>query len=167
MIASTDEFVETFEDTLTEIRIDDLHFRVTPFRDPGNADACILWFWDPDNLKTFQPLGQFARYDKRTVLEFITVFSTSRNLQKTIQQRQFERRLDAMSPRFFEKMGRAPDSEREKCYRYLFGLDDIVDSEELKRRRRIMARKFHPDLGGRHEYMSLINEAYEHLSQLR
>lgn len=151
-----------YNETLTKISIDHLCFQVTwnPF-EPG---SCILWYMDQLSDLSYTALGKFSCYDKRQVLEFVVKYSTSSRLRDELAKRQFERKLDTLNVSYFEQIGRLTGPEKEKAFRDLFNLDDAVEKQQLSARRRVMVKKFHPDVGGDHRAMSVINEAYDFLA---
>jgi len=162
MNARLASFVEDFSDVLTEISVDRFHFRLT--KNPIEPAACILWCWDGRLPGGFKALGQFSRFEKRVVIEFIAKYVTSTPLRSEIEKRRFARKVDHLQPAFFDRLERCSAATRAQTYRNLFNLDGVIDRNELNRRRRMMARKFHPDVGGSDRYMTVINEAYEYLA---
>jgi len=171
MIGSTSTFrpkdatvldIEAAE-VLSEITIDEYCFKVTVH--PWIDGRCVLWFRNQCQRKQYEALGRFTHFDKRAVLFFIARYATSPELRHEIELRRFERQLDRLNDKFFDDIERHSRADKTAAFRSLFNLDTEIDPQALARRRRIMARKFHPDAGGDHRAMSLINEAYEHLSQ--
>lgn len=148
---------------LSEISIDEFHFKVTVH--PWIDERCVLWFRDEREGREFEALGRFTHFDKRAVLFFAARYVTSQELRNEIDTRRFERQLDGMTHKFFDDIERHSRADKATAFRCLFNLDTEIDPQALARRRRLMARKFHPDAGGDHRTMSLINEAYEFLSQ--
>lgn len=148
---------------LSEIRVDEFQFKVTVH--PWIDGRCILWYRDEVRNTPFEALGRFTQFDKRAVLFFIARYATSHELRKEIESRRFERQLDTLTLDFFENIERDSQRDKLKAFRNLFNLDEEIDPQSLAKRRRLMARKFHPDAGGDHRTMSLINEAYEFLTQ--
>lgn len=55
--------------------------------------------------------------------------------------------------------------DKSKTYFKIFKVSDItkIAEQELKRRYRILALKYHPDKGGSHEKFLLAKEAYDYL----
>ena len=147
---------------LSEVSIDNFHYKVT--LNPVEQGSCILWFRDSLLSNVFEALGKFTHFDKRNVLDFIVRYSTSMDLREEIEKRQFERRLENLPPSFFETLERLDGQAKEMAFRNLYDLDNIIEARELARKRKIMARKFHPDAGGDTRAMTVINEAYEFLS---
>ncbi|MFH0880009.1 MAG: hypothetical protein V2A34_09885, partial [Lentisphaerota bacterium] len=125
---------------------------------------CILWFRDGHVSEVFEALGKFTHFDKRNVLDFIVRYTTSMDLRDEIEKRKFERRIDNLSPAFFKMLEQLDGQAKEVAYKNLFDLDDIIEKRELAKKRKIMARKFHPDAGGDNQAMSVINEAFEYLN---
>ena len=146
---------------LSEVTIDDYHFKVT--LNPIDISTCIIWFRDTRITELFEALGKFTHFDKKKVLKFIVRYVTSPDLREEIHKRRFEKRLESLPPEFFRNVKYIPDSKKELAYRDMFNLDVIIEKRELDKKRRIMAKKFHPDAGGDHKTMSVINEAYEFL----
>lgn len=147
---------------LSDISIDNFHFKVT--LNPVESGSCILWFRDGLVGEFFDALGKFTHFDKRNVLDFIVRYSTSLDLREEIEKRKFERRVDNLSPSFFTVLERLDGHAKEIAYKNLFDLDVIIEKRELARKRKIMARKFHPDAGGDGRAMTVINEAFEYLN---
>lgn len=158
------EAVIAMEDSeiLSEISIDHYHFKVT--LNPIEEGSCILWFKDARIAEVFEALGKFSRFDKRNVLDFIVRYATNVELREEIEHRQFAQRVENLPPEFFRLLERLDEKRKEAAFRSLYDLDDIIEPTELARKRRIMARKFHPDAGGNSRAMSVINEAYEYLA---
>ncbi len=158
-------FFLNFDDSeiLSEITIDDYEFKVT--LNAWIEGHCVLWFRDKRSKISFEALGRFTRFDKRDVLFFISRYATSPELREEIEARRFEKRLDNLNLSFFDDIRQFSETNKIAAFRNLFNLDSEIDSKDLARRRRIMARKFHPDVGGDHQAMTLINEAYEYLTQ--
>ncbi|OGV50447.1 MAG: hypothetical protein A2X49_14750 [Lentisphaerae bacterium GWF2_52_8] len=150
---------------LTEATIDNLNFQVT--HNPFEPGTCILWFRDIRTHISFTALGKFSEFDKRKVLEFVVRYSTSSMLRRELEHRRFARKVEMMPPSYVEKIELASTRNREAAYRTLFNLDVAmsIDASELARRRKIMAKRFHPDAGGNTKAMSLINQAYDFLSE--
>ena len=147
---------------LSEISIDGYQFKVTLH--PWLDGRCVLWFRDESVNGRFNALGHFTEFDKRKILFFVSRYATSSDLREEIETRLFARQLDGLTQGFFDQVERKSRRDKTAAFRSLFNLDAEIDSDSLARRRRIMARKFHPDAGGNDEIMSLINEAYEHLA---
>ncbi|NCC50992.1 MAG: hypothetical protein EOM20_07220 [Spartobacteria bacterium] len=146
---------------LSEISIDDLHFKVTLSPIPENF--CILWFKDSRVSYSFEALGKFSRFDKRSVLDFIVRYSTTNSLREEIARKRFERKLETLAPCFFEQIEQLSYEKKIDAYKNLYNLDSIIEKRDLAKKRKIMAQKFHPDVGGDTRAMSVINEAYEYL----
>jgi len=151
-----------YTELLSEITIDHYYFKIT--WSPILKNACILWFRDAQASRSFEALGQFSQFDKRAVLDFIVRYSTSAELRVEIDARRFERKVASLPPHFFKSIEKLSVKDKERAYRHLFSLDDEIRPQTLAARRRIMARKFHPDAGGDHHKMTLINQAYDFLS---
>jgi hypothetical protein len=152
-----------FAEILSDVTIDEYIFKVSLH--PLLEGRCVLWFRDTRTKSEFEALGHFARFDKRNVLFFISRYATSTRLRSEIELRRFEQRASGLTREFFTDIQRKRLKNKEEAFRCLFNLDEAIDPEALTRRRRIMAKKFHPDTGGDHQTMTLINEAYEHLSE--
>ena len=146
---------------LSDVSIDNFQFKVT--LNPVEKASCILWFKDCHLSDVFEALGKFSHFDKRNVLDFIVRYSTSVDLREEIERRQFERRVDNLPPSYFKILENLDEPAKENAYRNMFDLDDIIEKGELAKKRKIMAKKFHPDAGGDHRAMTVINEAYEYL----
>jgi hypothetical protein len=147
---------------LSEVAIDDFFFKVT--LSPTHGGACILWFKDARITNRYKALGRFSFFDKSRVLQFIVRYTVSDDLRKDIDNRKFECRIEGLSPVFFGQFENIPPHRRQIAYRELFDLDHYFDKDDLIRRRKLMAKKFHPDRGGDNYAMTVINQAYEYLS---
>jgi hypothetical protein len=152
-----------YSEILTEVAVDHYSFKATWC--PLRKDACILWFRDRLVSPTFEALGQFSRFDKRNLLIFIARYATSDALRREIDHRRFERKIAGLPPAFFREIEHLSRHDKARAFRHLFDLDSQIDPGLLDRRRRIMARKFHPDAGGDGAAMALINQAYEFLTE--
>ncbi len=148
-------------EVLSEVAIDNFHFKVT--LNPVEQSSCILWFRDTLVDDCFEALGKFTHFDKRNVLDFIVRYSTSLALREEIERRKFERRIETLSPSIFRQIEMLEGRKKEEAYRNIFDLDAIIEKRDLVRKRKIMAKKFHPDAGGDVRAMTVINEAYEYL----
>ncbi len=146
---------------LTDVKIDTYSFVVT--LNPLSGNSCILWHKDERISDAYEGLGRFSCFDKARVLNFIVRFATNSHLREDIQRRKFETKLKKLSPLFFEKFENMPEKDKRKYFQQLFDLDHIIIKRELVKRRRIMAKRFHPDRGGTNRAMSVINEAYQFL----
>ena len=145
------------------ITIDEFHFQVTLH--PQFDGCCVLWVRDSRMKTPFDILGRFTRFNKRDVLFFVSRYSTSFELRREIEHRRFERKISGWTREVIADIERSSRQNAEVAFRRLFDLDAEIDPELLTRRRRIMARKFHPDKGGDSTAMSLINRAYAHLTE--
>jgi len=161
--ASGDAIHPEFSEVLSSITIDEFQFQVTLH--PRFDGCCVLWFRDTRVDDDFDALGRFTRFDKRDVLFFISRYTTSPELRREIEHRRFERRISGWTREFIADIERRSRRNAEVAFRNLFDLDAEIDLDLLARRRRVMARKFHPDTGGDSEAMSLINRAYAHLAE--
>ncbi len=153
--------VENFSETLSEISVDNFSFRIT--WNPIEAESCILWFKDHYASNRFEALGKFSSFDKRKSLEFIVKFCTNAEMRNCIEQRQFEKKLENLSLTYFEELDKMSYYQKKQAYRNLYNLDSGLSGDNIDKKRRIMASRFHPDVGGDHLSMSIINEAYEFL----
>lgn len=149
-------------EVLLDVVVDTFHFRVTS--NPWKKGACVVWFRRVDASPVFEALGQFSRFDKREVLVFVARYSTSRQLREEIEKRKFEKKVQHLSPSYLERLERLRDWQKRVAYRSLFNLDSVIEQPPLDTKRRIMARRFHPDAGGDNRYMTLINEAFNYLA---
>jgi len=66
--------------------------------------------------------------------------------------------------KFSSSFGSSPQSSHFYPLEVL-GLDKMPDKEELKKRFKLLSQKYHPDRGGSHLLMTLINEANESLKR--
>lgn len=153
-----------YTEILTEVSIDNFSFQVTwnPFED----NSCILWFRDKDDHHAFNALGKFSNFDKRKVLDFVVRYSTNGQLRGEIEKKKFHRKIDTLNIGYFDHIEISSAVNKERAYRNLFSLDADIEREELAERRNLMVKKFHPDRGGDHRAMTVINNAYEYLSRL-
>jgi hypothetical protein len=149
-------------EVLSDISIDSYQFKVTLH--PWLDGRCVIWFRDESVNGCFNALGHFTQFDKRNILFFVARYATSHELRNEIENRRFARQLDGLTRTFFDQVERKSRRDKTAAFRSLFNLDAEIEPDALARRRRMMAMKFHPDAGGDGEIMSLINEAYEHLS---
>lgn len=152
-----------YSDVLTKISIDHLAFQVT--WNPLEAGSCILWFMDQLSNSQFTALGKFSSFDKRKVLDFAVKYATSPKLRDELAQRQFRKKVEGITISYFDHIEKLTLRDKEAAYRNLFNLDSEIEKEDLSARRKIMVKKFHPDLGGDHRAMTIINEAYDYLSK--
>jgi len=153
-----------YYETLTEIVIDNFAFKATWSEASGNC--CILWIQDTDYMEDFEALGRFSRFDKRKILEFVIRYITNSQLREDISKKRFQRHMESLSPTDFHKISNLSHEDRKLAFRELFNLDSALDEAvDLNWKRRVMAKKFHPDRGGDNVSMALINEAYELLTE--
>lgn len=153
-----------FDNPLTDIAIDNYAFKVT--WSCTEDEGCILWIRDTDYMEDFEALGRFSGFDRRKILEFVIRYVTNSRLREDISKRRFERHMEGLSPTVFRNIAELDPERRKKAFRDLFNLDCVLDEAvDLDWKRRVMAKKFHPDKGGDNVSMSLINEGYEILSE--
>ncbi len=107
-----------YSELLSEVAIDNYHFRVT--WSPVCRESCILWFRDEHVSRFFEALGQFSKFDKRLVLDFIVRYTVNPELRKAIDLRRFERRVDTLPADFFRHIEQLSQRNRESAYRNLF-----------------------------------------------
>ena len=149
---------------LTEARMDNFLFQVT--WNPFEEGSCIIWMRDSDKEFIYNALGKFKAFERRKCLEFMVKYSTNHTLRAEIERRKFARKAEGLTLDFLRRMELMSKSDREAAYRKLFDLDvAAIELSELARRRRSMTKRFHPDTGGDHKAMSLINEAYDYLAK--
>jgi hypothetical protein len=147
-------------DLLTEISIDNYSFNVTWAAD--NKTCCILWLKDTNKMEQFETLGSFSRFEKRNIFEFVIRYVTNHNLREEISKRRFQLYIENLSPTYFDEIQKLNHKEKIRAFSNLYNLDSVIDeSADLKWKRSIMAKKFHPDKGGDKKVMALINEGYE------
>ena len=149
-------------EVLSEVRIDDYEFKVTLY--PTLDGACILWFKDRRISTAFDALGRFTRFEKRSVLEFIVRYATASDLRDEIEKRRFAARVNQLPLQFLEHIAHLDPRARIKAFESLYDLNGEIEVKDLSQRRRIMAKRFHPDSGGSDKAMSLINEGFDLLS---
>jgi len=153
---------QQYYEILTEIAIDNYRFQVT--WSTASEDCCILWIQDMDAMDQFEALGRFSRFDKRNILEFVVRYVTNQSLREEISKRRFSVYIESLSPTFFQEIQRLGPEDRATAFNNLYNLDSVIDdAADLAWKRRIMAKKFHPDRGGNKQAMTLINEGYEFL----
>lgn len=149
------------EELLTEITIACYSFHVTS--NPSEFGSCILWCKDINIDRPHHAVGKFKRFNKNHIIEFMMRYAFNRELRLKISERKFEQKLKTLSLDFFKSLKYKSQSKREEFYESLYDLEETLGKHELKRRHRIMAKKFHPDAGGNNAAMSIINEAYDYL----
>jgi len=152
-----------FSETLTEVAIDNYDFKVT--WNPIEMSSCILWFKDRHVSESFEALGKFSTFDKKAVLLFLANYMTNQDLRLEIEKKRFCRKIETLPTTFFREIETLKPREKALAYKNMFNLDSIINSDELKWKRRVMATRFHPDVGGNDEAMRVINEAYDYLSE--
>lgn len=155
---------KNYSEILTEATIDNLNFQVT--WNPYENNSCILWCRNIHTKISFTALGKFSDFNKRKILDFIIRYCTTPELQNNIEKKKFDHKLNNISLSYFDHIELTSFSDKEKAYRNLFALDTTIAKEELKARRKQMAKKFHPDAGGNDRAMTIINEAYDYLMTL-
>ncbi len=146
-------------ETLSDVSIDNYAFKITWH--PANRESCILWFRDVHVSSRFEALGQFTHFDKRKVLQFVVRYATSAPLREEVDKRRFTGRVATLDGDFFADIERMGEGRRIQAFRQLFDLDNAIQREDLARKWRVLAKKYHPDAGGNDRIMGLINEAYE------
>jgi hypothetical protein len=151
-----------YYEVLTDISIDNYRFKAT--WSAACEEGCILWVRDVDAMEQFEALGRFSRFDRRHILEFVVRYVTSQSLRQEISKRRFALYIENLSPTFFEEIQRLGHEEKAAAFNNLYNLDSVIDeAADLAWKRRLMAKKFHPDKGGDKQAMTLINEGYEYL----
>lgn len=149
---------------LTEVIIDNYYYKVT--WSSASGDSCILWLKDSNVMEHFEALGRFSHFDKRHILEFIIRYTTNPLFREEISKRRFMKYLEKLSPTVFEDIEVLSYEEKVRAFHNLYNLDSILDIYlDLGWKRKILARKFHPDFGGDNRKMALINEGYEVLKE--
>ena len=149
------------DELLTEITIDHYSFYVTS--NPAVYGSCILWCRDINTPDSHQSVGKFKRFNKKSIVHFMMDYAAKPDLRFKINNLKFEQKLETLPLEFFRTLKYKSQSRREEMFKAIFDLDDSMEKGELTRRRRIMAKKFHPDAGGNDDAMSIINEAYDFL----
>jgi len=148
---------------LMEMDHDNFRFQVSA--NPYEKNTCILWLTDKKKPGPFKALGKFSAFDRKKILDFAVRYSASKSLRDEVENKKFKVKLNSISLSYFHKIEKTIPSNRESAYRNLFGLDTKIERGNLSRRMKMMAKKFHPDLGGNTFAMTLINEAYNYLLQ--
>ncbi len=147
---------------LTMVQIDYYEFQVT--KNAVIEPGCILWIKETRTMTAFEALGRFAYFDLREVLEFITRYVTSPALREEISKKRFEIYIESLSPTVFSDIKDYSFQDKEYALRRIFNLNNYIDQfADLSWKRRIMAKKFHPDRGGTTQSMVEINQWYEFL----
>jgi hypothetical protein len=154
---------EDFSKVLSEIKVDEYSFRVT--RHPLIPDQCVLWLSRGSSGDNFHALGKFSFFSRRDILEFITRYTSNQELRLEVERRRFEAKIESLSPAFFDEVLRVSAGEKKRAFSKLFSLDSVLEQPPLETKRRIMAKRFHPDVGGDHGAMTVVNEAFEYLSR--
>jgi len=149
------------KELLTEITIDNFSFHVTA--NPGEYGSCILWQRDINTEQPYSLLGKFARFNKQCIIDFMVKYAHSKRLQIELQDRIFELKLSSISLDFFRTIKYKSKDAQHELFKMLFDLDHTMEKEQLTKRRRMMAKRFHPDAGGNNSAMKIINEAYDFL----
>lgn len=153
---------KVYEEVLCEIRVDEFEFMVT--RADIKPGACMLWMREGQSLASeFGALGWFAGFDRRSVLQFVTRYTTSERMRREVDKRKFARWVEGQTPASIRSLDRMARGRKGDGYRALFRLQPVYTRAELDSRRRILARRFHPDVGGDGQLMQLINRAYDEL----
>ncbi len=147
---------------VSEITIDNCKFQVT--HSPFGENSYILWFKDTNASKNFIALGKFAGFDKKKILNFVVKYVTTPEIQEDIESRRFNRKLEVLTLKYFKDIAEMSRANQEQAYRSLFDLDISTGRDSLNKRMRMMAKRFHPDAGGNHQAMTVINEAYKFLN---
>ncbi len=153
--------VEDFSEILSEITVDNIEFRITWH--PIEMDSCILWIKDRAVSEFFSALGRFSRFDKRKIIEFIARYSTSPELRKHITRCVFEKKISHLPPAVFEHLTKLSYDQKLAAFRSLYDLDSDIEISDLEWKRKMMAKRFHPDAGGDETSMQVINEAFDML----
>jgi len=157
-------FKNYFNRVLTEIKIDDINFRVT--KSPFEIDGVILWFCYESKGSAYDILGSFNCFDKVKILKFITSYVTSSQLRKKVATKRFEKWLNVMTLQDIQKLDKTEGWSKIEVSRAIFNLGEIFEEDDLKMRRRLLAKRFHPDYGGNYKYMALINDAFDCLTNI-
>lgn len=149
---------------LTRVRVDNYSFRLTG-EATGGQRCFVLWVKEECSMQSFQALGRFSAFDKRKTLDFIVRYVSSAALREELARRRFASHLDSLSADYFkdlcDSLEGLSDDEKVVAFKDLFVLDSEIDAPvDLNWKRRYMAQRFHPDKGGDHEKMALINEGY-------
>jgi hypothetical protein len=152
-----------FTSILSEISVDDYTFRVTPY--PLNQDECVLWLKKAVTSSGFEPVGKFSGFNKRRIIEFIARYTTSAELRREVERKRFSAKVETLSPAFFAELSHMSPWQQRQAFDRLFNLDAVIEQPPLESKRRIMAKRFHPDAGGDTRAMSVINEAYDYVTQ--
>lgn len=156
---------------VTQASVDNYAFKLTRER-VGGGECYILWLNNAATAEGYQALGTFASFDRHHVLDFVVRYVTRPALREELARRRFARYIESLSPDFFDRfhasLAEASEEEKILAFEGLFDLDSVIDAGvDLSWKRRYMANKFHPDKGGDHLKMALINEGYRLLKSSR
>ena len=132
-------FKNYFNRLLTEIKIDDINFRVT--ESPFEINGVILWFCYESKGYVYDILGSFNCYDKVKILEFVTRYVTSSQLRKKIAKKRFEKWLNMMTPQDIQKLDGTEGWSKIQVSRAIFNLGEIFEEDDLKMRRRLSLQR--------------------------
>lgn len=146
---------------VTEMNVDKMFFQVT--ENPFESGSYILWLMDAASSDMYTAIGKFSGFDKRKILNFIVKFITNNRLRDEIENKKFEIKIKAMTHTHISKIEHRSRYNKESAYRELFDLSSAIEKNNLAKRMKILAKRFHPDIGGDHKSMTLINEAYNYL----
>lgn len=146
---------------VTEMNVDKLFFQVTD--NPFESGSYILWHMNSSSSSMYTAIGKFSSFDKKKVLSFIVKYITNNNLRDAIENKKFEVKIKGMTENHIRKIEHRSRYNKESAYRELFDLTSNIDRNSLSKRMKILAKRFHPDIGGDHKSMTLINEAYDYL----
>jgi hypothetical protein len=153
--------VEDFSEVLSEIAVDQSRFLVAWH--PIEKDSCILWFTECIGSRPYEALGKFSRFDKKQLLIFVVRFLTECEFREEVLQRRFQAVVNGLS---FAALAGLADMSYEakiKAFKSICNIDNVMDSNELKWKKRILTKRFHPDAGGDHVAMTVVNEAFDHM----
>jgi len=144
---------------ISEVSIDRLCFKITHC--PTFPEACILWFRDAGRASQFRVLGRFSSFSQKSVLNFILRYAVSPKLRVEVDRRRFMQRVQALPPNFFIDIERLSPKEKQRVFAEFFGAGSLFEYLDPPTKRRILAKRFHPDAGGDPQAMRVINEVFD------
>jgi hypothetical protein len=155
--------VENFSEVLSEISIDRAKFLVTWH--PIEKESCILWFTESVENQPYEALGKFSRFDRKHLLVFVTRFLTEDSFREEIMQRRFQALVNGLTPATLAGLAHMSHTEKLHSFKSICNIDAEMDDRELKWKKRILTRRFHPDAGGDHVAMTVVNEVFDNIQR--
>jgi len=94
-------------------------------------------------------------------LNFILRYAVSPKLRVEVDRRRFMQRVQALPPNFFIDIERLSPKEKQRVFAEFFGAGSLFEYLDPPTKRRILAKRFHPDAGGDPQAMRVINEVFD------